>query len=223
MTVHSSEPIITWPELRNIIVENRIGDLYRTKATMEKYTQFKHAIKKQNYTIVNYIITHRLGWLNSDGKVDTTPRSKRLFTDASDIMIITNDFSYNFEPDSTHLCVWTKLDIPSDPESEVGDVTDFTKAVIDRWVTKNFVETLGVPAEDVYWFRNFPSLQSVQELSHVHIVCRGLGEKRFKRVIDTSGVVLSSEEYEEIERKFEGSKKKMMVETVDAEKCCGGP
>lgn len=154
--------------------------------------------------MVQFIIKNRLQWVSaSTGKIDTTPRTtEEVFTDEQDAKIITNDFPYNFSDDITHLVAWTKLDIKSDPQSEIGDLTDRTRAVIDRYVVKTFVEWLGINRENVVWFRNFPALQSVLELSHIHILIRGLEKGKLEEVLGSPGKVLTKEDLEEIYQKF---------------------
>lgn len=52
--------------------------------------------------------------------------------------------------------------------------------------------------EDVLWFRNFPSLQSVVELSHVHVLLRNFPDAFYRAIVNTSGVVLEESEVDEI-------------------------
>lgn len=100
------------------------------------------------------------------------PKGQKLFQDQRDFKIIENDFPYNFTQEIIHVCVWTKLAIESDPESQIGDVTPYIKKVLERYVEKTFVEHLGFAHNDVLWFRNYPFLQSVKDLSHIHVLLR---------------------------------------------------
>jgi len=86
--------------------------------------------------------------------------------------------------------IWSKVIIESDPESEIGDVSDNTRALIDEYVEKTFINQLGLKRENVIWFRNFPAIQSVRELSHIHVLVKDMDKKDFDKVIKTPGVLL---------------------------------
>lgn len=163
-----------------------------------KYRAFKQEVASRGSTVVNEIIRHRLNWVKDDIP-DLKPTSEKLFGNADDVFIITNDFPYNFEPSITHLVVWSKNIIESDPESEIGDVDDHTRKIIDRYVEKTFVEQLGLSPKNVVWFRNFPAIQSVRELSHIHVLIKDMKKEEFDQVYRTPGVVLSDKDIQELE------------------------
>lgn len=146
---------------------------------------------------MQYIIKNRLRW-TTDGVIDTTPTSSRLFAHENDVCFIPNDFPYKFEAGVTHLVVWSKLAIPCDPESSIGDVSPATRRVIETYVHRNFVQQMGLPRENVVWFRNFPALQSVVELSHVHVLVKDLSDDFYQAILDTAGTLLSEAEVDEI-------------------------
>lgn len=172
------------------IETNALEEFYRNQTETDKYRAFKEELKSKGSTIVQYIIKNRLGWIDENGLPALEPASVTLFTDPSDVLIITNDFPYNFGKPITHFVVWSKVIIESDPESKIGDVSDHTKNIINTYVKKTFVDQLGLKPENVNWFRNFPAIQSVRELSHIHILIRDLDKKDFDKVYKTSGVVL---------------------------------
>lgn len=150
-------------------------------------------MKAKGSTIVQEIIKTRLGWIEN-GHPALMPASTSLFTEPNDVLIITNDFPYNFESSMTHFVVWSKVIIESDPNSEIGDVTEETRKIINTYVHKTFVGQLGLKPENVIWFRNFPAIQSVRELSHIHILIKDLGQENFDKVFRTPGVMLTHED-----------------------------
>jgi hypothetical protein len=139
-----------------------------------------------------------LQWVDDNNEPLLTPESKALFTSSNDIKIIWNEFPYNFEPGVSHLCVWSKLQIESDPTSPIGDVSDSTRAIIDRYVVKNFIEHLNLDEANLIWFRNFPAIQSVTELSHIHILIKDLDQTVLDSLVGTSGLTLTEEEVTEL-------------------------
>jgi hypothetical protein len=171
--------------------DNKLGDLYRNRETTDRYHEFKKQCAENNVSVVQYIIKNRLMW-TTDGNINIAPTSTRLFASEDDLCFIPNDFPYNFEPCVTHLVLWSKRVIPNDPESSIGDVSDGVRRVIYEYVHRNFVQHLG--EDNVLWFRNFPILQSVVELSHVHILVKNIPKDFYQSLVNTPGVVLNESE-----------------------------
>ncbi|CCH45082.1 hypothetical protein BN7_4660 [Wickerhamomyces ciferrii] len=197
-----SDEIITWERSKEIIETNALAELYRNFSETARYGEFKLKVKANGSTVVNEIIRERLQWVNKDGSFALTPKSNELFTYEKDVKIITNDFPYNFEDSITHFVVWSKVIIESDPNSDIGDVDDLTKEIINTYVYKSFVEALGLSKDQVIWFRNFPAIQSVKELSHIHVLIKDLDTKHFSKIIGTPGVVLSKDEIASLKKSF---------------------
>jgi hypothetical protein len=125
-----------------------------------------HEIKAQYGSTTNYILQHRLPW----GSPPFTYNSAIPFDSPSDFKILINDWPYGLTPDITHIVVWSKTPIPTDPGS--GDVTDESRRIIREFVDRTFVKRLG-DDERVVWFKNWVRLQSVRALEHVHVLVRG--------------------------------------------------
>lgn len=192
-----SERPYTWSEVRDIIRYNDLELFARSEESTEKYHQFKRYLKQHNSTVVRHIVTHALKWKTpeelegvEDSQINVQESGDPLFTNASDLKIVRNDFPYYFEDDVAHLCVWTKRRIPSDPESKLGDLSTESRALIERYVVKTFVEYLGIPREDIVWFRNWDALQSVKEISHVHVIIKGMTQEQLDKVLGTPGCPL---------------------------------
>lgn len=120
-------------------------------------------------TMTNYLLANRLpkAW----GSLPFTPVSQTPFAKPSDYRVLKNDWPYGLTPDITHLVVWTRTIIPTDPET--GDVTPESRRLIQDFVKSYFVDKLGPGGEDrVMWFKNWVALQSVRSLEHIHILVR---------------------------------------------------
>lgn len=183
---------------------NDLGALYRNQATTDRYRQFRAQCHRDQESVVQFIIKKRLGWISEDGQIDTMPRSRKLFTDQRDVKIIENDFPYHFDKSVTHIVCWSRAPILCDPESPIGDVSPWTRLVIDAFVRKNFPQE----SEEgrLLWFRNFPSLQSVAELSHVHLLVKDLSGERHTEVLGVPCDVLRQEELDELEELEHGTR-----------------
>lgn len=68
--------------------------------------------------------------------------------------------------------VWTKCSIPTAPPK--GDLTPEARALIDRYVKATFADRLG--EDNVLWFKNWASIQSVRSVEHIHVLLRRVKE-----------------------------------------------
>ena len=115
--------------------------------------------------MTDYILQHKLPW----GSPPFTYNSAIPFDDPSDFKILVNDWPYGLTPDITHIVVWSKTPIQTDPAT--GDVTDKSRRIIQAFVDNTFAKRLN--GEDrVMWFKNWVQLQSVRALEHIHVLVR---------------------------------------------------
>lgn len=192
-----SERPFTWPEVQELIADNDLDSFARSESDHKLYIAFKSELKSQGMTVLKHMLVNTLGWLTLD-EVRAVPDKKlrvpssgnAIFTTASDLMVVKNDFPYYFEPDVRHLCVWSKKRIESDPNSEMGDILPETRQIIEDYVCKTFVEWLGIPRENIVWLRNWDALQSVKELSHIHVIVKGMSQEQADLVVGGPGQVI---------------------------------
>lgn len=120
-------------------------------------------------SMTNYLMEHRLP--KSWGALPFTPASHIPFADPSDFCVLSNDWPYGLTPDITHIVVWTRTVISTDPET--GDVTDESRKLIRDFVKTYFADRLGPGGERrVMWFKNWVALQSVRALEHIHVLVK---------------------------------------------------
>lgn len=184
----------TWAEVRDIIKYNDLNLFARLAEQTEKYLAFKKYLKNHNSTVFRYMLANTLQWVTpqevmglSDTQIKVAGSGNPVFTEASDLKIIKNDFPYYFEDDVVHLCVWSKQRIYSDPNCKLGDLSAETRAEIEKYVVQTFVEDLEVCRSDLVWFRNWDALQSVKEISHVHVVVKGMTPDQLEKVLGGPG------------------------------------
>lgn len=116
-----------------------------------------------------YLLQNRLpkAW----GGLPFNPVSETPFADPSDYLVLRNDWPYGLTPDITHIVVWSRTLIPTDPKT--GDVTPESRQLIRDFVKTYFIDRLGPGGEDrVMWFKNSVSLQSVRALEHIHVLVK---------------------------------------------------
>ncbi|KAG4294359.1 hypothetical protein FPRO06_00944 [Fusarium proliferatum] len=152
--------IFSWAEVRDIIQTNRLEKFMRVPSELRRYKAFAFSLKQKYGSVANFIHEHRLGW-----STPVTPRGAP-FEFEDDYKILWNDAPYGIDPRIAHLVVWTKFDLVEDPAT--GDLTDKARKEIDDFVTKTF--RAHIPEENVLWFRNWRSLQSVNTVQHFHVM-----------------------------------------------------
>jgi Protein of unknown function (DUF3605) len=128
--------------------------------------------KAEYGSITQFLLINRLPkiW----GTPPFTPISLVPFEDPSDYRVRLNDWPYGLQPDITHIVVWSRTIIPTDPET--GDMTPSSRAIVQSFVQRYFTNSLG-PGGDhkVMWFKNWVALQSVRTLEHIHVMVHRVG------------------------------------------------
>ena len=171
--------LITWSDLKSIITNNTLEELKRLPSDLRRYLAWSHDIKTRYGSITSFVIQERLHWTPSPSTTEGEPplfkhHSSTPFADPRDYAVLVNDWPYGFESGIVHLLVWTKTRIEVDDVR--GDVTEDSRRTIEDFVERHFIQELdevGVKGrENVMWFKNWVSLQSVRGVDHVHVLAR---------------------------------------------------
>ncbi|KAJ5703540.1 hypothetical protein N7493_011465 [Penicillium malachiteum] len=203
-----------WNNLRDIIRRNDLGALMRKPSDLRRYLSWSAQTKAEYGTMMNYICIHRLKWPLPSELTGTVPapdihpsatgqtngsspgsqsqskpsgplltfKNPLPFADPEDYKILRNDWPYGFESGISHLVVWSRTPIPV--ESDEGHLTTESRALINAFVKRQFVQRLAEdkagrfldPESHVLWFKNWVGLQSVRALEHVHVLVRDVPE-----------------------------------------------
>ena len=120
------------------------------------------------------MVKERLKWtpLSSSGQLQFAHRSEIPFAEPSDYVVLINDWPYGFGEGIVHLLVWSKTPIPVDDVR--GDVTPQSRRLIEVFVERYFVREVEGGRQNVLWFKNWVSLQSVRGVDHVHVIVRNV-------------------------------------------------
>ncbi|KAI0117355.1 hypothetical protein F4814DRAFT_448357 [Daldinia grandis] len=159
-TPDSEYTVSTWPEVQNIVAENRLGSFRRIPSDLRRYLEYTWRLKRDYGSVMNFVLTQRLHW-----EAPVEPRG-RPFEFEDDIKILWNDWPYGIDDRIVHLVVWTKFELPEDPATT--DLTDEARAEIDGYVQKTFGSR--IPKDRYIWFKNWKSLKSVQAVEHFHVM-----------------------------------------------------
>jgi len=120
-------------------------------------------------SMTQYLMIHRLP--KSWGTVPFVPVSDIPFEDPSDYRVLVNDWPYGLTADISHIVVWSRTVIPTDPST--GDMTPESRRGVAAFVKRFFADRLGPGGDDrVLWFKNWVALQSVRLLEHIHVMVR---------------------------------------------------
>ncbi|KAI1401059.1 hypothetical protein F4819DRAFT_508780 [Hypoxylon fuscum] len=159
-TPDSEYSISTWPEVQNIVAENRLDAFRRIPSNLRRYLEYTWKLKRDYGSIMNFVLTQRLHW-----EAPVKPRG-RPFEFDDDVKILWNDWPYGIDERIVHLVVWTKFDLEEDPVTT--DLTDEARTEIDNYVQKTFGSR--IPRDRYIWFKNWRSLKSVHAVEHFHVM-----------------------------------------------------
>ncbi|KAL7273903.1 hypothetical protein RUND412_003212 [Rhizina undulata] len=213
--------LMTWEDLTAIIKHNRLEELKRVPSDLKRYIDWGNKIRGEYGSIQAFVLKERLGWAN------LTAENPIPFASEADTKILINDWPYGIAPEILHLVVWTKAKIPivEDPaHPDAGDITPEARRLINDFVTKTFTDHLG--AENVLWFKNWASIQSVRSVEHLHVLVRGATDDFILSVVgpEANGGLkrgIGQLEKERVERSF-GSKELQMHVCMTGRIDCNG-
>lgn len=160
----ASHTSLTW-----LAETNELAALKRKPSDLRRYIKWTAETKAEYGSMTKYIMTHRLP--QTWGDPPFTPVSNVPFADPSDYRVLLNDWPYGLTPDVTHIVVWSRTLVPTDPET--GDMTPESRKTVAGFVDRYFARRLGPGGgERVLWFKNWVALQSVRTLEHIHVMVR---------------------------------------------------
>lgn len=158
--------------------DNQLDAFKRTPSDLRRYMAWTRDTKAQYGSVTAYILSHRLP--HEWGQPPFTPASTVPFADPADYKVLINDWPYATGPGITHLVVWTRTAIATEPGK--GDMTPESRKTLGDFVQKYFVESLGPGGRvKVLWFKNWASLQSVRSLEHFHVMVRDVDDDTLER------------------------------------------
>jgi len=161
-TPDSEYHILSWPEVRSIIDRNRLDVFQRIPSELRRYFAFNYEIKQKYGSVMQFVLTHRLGW-TLPIEAEAPP-----FKSPNDITVKQNDWPYGIDEKIVHLVVWTKFPLDEDPNSKDGDITDDIRNEIENYVDNTFRQRIG--KDNVIWFKNWKSLKSIHSVEHFHVM-----------------------------------------------------
>lgn len=196
----------SWQDISFIIFSNQLEIFARSEAQTLKYHGFKQWLKENELNVNQYLLEYELHWKESEvrfqskthaSEYDVSYPQDLMFYNKGDTKIKYNKFPYYFPDNVKHLCIWSKLTIPTDKNSEVGDISNLSKQIIEKYLHKTFV-TRGVKPLQIVWFKNWLSLQSVRSISHIHVILHDVDDELIDELLEGDGALLSMEDYEEL-------------------------
>ncbi|KAI1815303.1 hypothetical protein GGS20DRAFT_354032 [Poronia punctata] len=162
-----------WEDLKKIIGENNLSVLKRKPSDLRRYMAWTFDTKARYGSMINYLLHHRLP--STWGSPPFTPASPVPFEDKSDYRVLINDWPYGLSPGITHIVVWSRTIIDTDPDT--GDMTPESRKIVTDFVKRFFADKLGPEGDDrVLWFKNWVALQSVRSLEHIHVMVKDVSK-----------------------------------------------
>ena len=158
-------PMLSWCELKTILDQESLGKLGRSRGQQIEYIEFSRQLSIDWITVTDYILVSKMNYRQivlGDGKF----AAERPQVIASRLVVVRNDFPYNFESGMEHFVVW-----------KVG--SELIQSEIETVAQKICLESSAL---DFVTFTNPPTLKSILDLEHAHIILR-LPSNRMKVAI----------------------------------------
>lgn len=200
-----SDKPMTWEQVTEYVTTGNIANLTRSFECLERYHNFKRNLESKGVDLTTNLLRDTLHWIPQNTDI-TTPIKEilpkihcvdpRPFANVNDMTIVGNDFPYFFEPGVEHVCVWLKFPLPPDKNSIIGDLSDENKRLVDKYVTKTFIEGLALDKKNVLWFKNYAALQSVKAIPHIHVLIRNGDHEKIESLKNTGGKPIDYEDTE---------------------------
>ena len=190
---------MSFERLRSVIEDGRLELLGRSQEQHATYVNFMSAIKQEWSGVSDYILATKIGlpFFNGDDGKKSVDRAGSSFNSFSvegrngKTFFLKNDFPYNFENGVSHYVLWKLgsqivtakdstfsssssgkairrviLDDDDAPASSSSSSCDITAAIT------RFVNEEAITGTDFLYYINPPSLKSIPEIDHAHVIMR---------------------------------------------------
>ena len=133
-TPDSQYHVLSWPEVRKIIADNRLDLFQRVPSELRRYLAYIWQIKQEYGSVMQFVLSQRVGWKHPV-RAEAPP-----FKNPNDLKVKWNDWPYGIDEKIVHLVVWTKFDLEEDPVT--GDLTDAARKEVDHYVKRTFYDKM---------------------------------------------------------------------------------
>ncbi|KAK3055602.1 hypothetical protein LTR09_003522 [Extremus antarcticus] len=160
----------TWPEVQQIINDNRLDLFLRVPSDLRRYREYCARLTEEYGTVMAFVMRERLRWKNVQPTAEPF-QNPVLIPTQDDYTILHNDWPYGIDTRIVHLVIWTKFELPAEPitaANPIGDLRPEARRQINDFVDKTFVSVCG--RENVIWFKNWSSLKSIHAIEHFHVM-----------------------------------------------------
>lgn len=189
--------VISWDDVIKYINNKELFKLRRSKEQTDRYHKHKDELKRQNMTVSQFLLQKKLKWdeneiyeLNHTKYITAQQRLNAILTKRQLFKVTLNDFPYNYEPNVLHLLVWSKIRLPI----YINDTTDIDnintdnntypemnpecEMLVNKFLSKTLHDKYKLSyGVDYVWFVNYLNLQSIKDLSHIHVLIKWSSEQ----------------------------------------------
>ncbi|SCU91723.1 LAMI_0E06986g1_1 [Lachancea mirantina] len=166
-----------WNTTVGLVRTGKLDQLVRTPRVAQQYRVFRDELARKGSSLLNNILENRLHWSGEslaglEAQYPDCDRQAVAFFSRPDLYaVLPNDFPYDLEADVHHLVVWSKVRIPlyKQDKDDPCAMDLVVRDKIDRFLQHNLAR---YALTEFVWFINYPHLQSVKTVSHVHVLVR---------------------------------------------------
>ena len=149
-------PELKWDDVKGYVIEGKLERLRRSQEQLNVYLQFRKMLESEWESVSDYIKVTKLSFpegISSNGKKKADMIVQET-TISSRIILLPNDFPYNFEKGIEHYVLW-----------KLGDL--ITSSEIEEEARK-LVQLKN--ADDSVFYINPVELKSILDIEHGHIL-----------------------------------------------------
>ena len=158
--------MLSWDQICGFIASGALERLHRTFQVTARYQEYRKQLSLENTTVADAILDRKLCWDRTE-LASLDPRTTPPLSSTQLYKLLKNDFPYDLDPRAHHLVLWSKIYIPLYPHPNSREMDPTVRDLIQSFLEANLAL---YNIHKFTWFINYPHLQSVKTLSHIHIL-----------------------------------------------------
>ncbi|SCV03133.1 LAME_0H07976g1_1 [Lachancea meyersii CBS 8951] len=185
--------MLSWDEIGVLVHTGELQLLLRTPAVTDQYRRYKLSLADRGLTVVEAVVLEKLHWdsVSLSQLAQHWPTAslqlQAMLSRRELFKLLKNDFPYDFPASVHHLVLWSKVRIPlyvdgggSGGGSSSCEKVRPVEAKIQRFLDVNLARH---NVHDFVWFVNYPHLQSVTAVSHIHVLVNTSRPHRIAQIL----------------------------------------
>jgi hypothetical protein len=152
---YSNISSLSWKQVKDIILAGDLHLLGRSSSQQETYDRFRKQVKEEWETLSDYLFSTKLGYEKTISSSTGKYMAFKPLSSLEKLVLLPNDFPYNFEDGIIHFILWKVGNVITD--DEINDI-----------INQEF--NSGSRYSDYAVYINPSHLKSIPDIEHAHIL-----------------------------------------------------